>query len=214
MTSPPFKHPSNIFEFYVRVIERTLGSHKNCSCICLFPFRSYDEPSFIHLSKTLVSCAKMIERALGSYPMFISFFHLNLMMDLVSHKDVKSPNPQWGKPMRKVLGRWSHHSLSISIFVSLLLHIVLYADIPSPWYASMICSLWYAPHVIYQFYFICLYLSITCILLYVPYFHTIYLVLVFPCFDIHCFCIIKVLQNKCHCQLKSNSNTNEGQPKG
>ncbi len=33
MMSPLFKLPSKIFESCVRVIERTLGSHKNCSCI-------------------------------------------------------------------------------------------------------------------------------------------------------------------------------------
>ena len=33
MMSLPFKHPSKIFESCMRVVERTLGSHKNCSCI-------------------------------------------------------------------------------------------------------------------------------------------------------------------------------------
>ena len=42
------------------------------------------------------------------------------------------------------------------------------------------------------------------------YLHIISLAGMFTCFDIHCFCMIKGLQNKCHCQLKSNSNTNEG----
>ena len=66
--------------------------------------------------------------------------------------------------MRKDLGWWSHYSLSISISISLL-YIFLYVDIPSPWYA---------PYVIWLFYLTCLYLSITCILLYVLCFHIIY----------------------------------------
>ena len=80
MMSLPFKQLSKIFGFYVRVIGRTLGSHKNCSYICLFLPRPDAEPSFIHLSKTLASRVRMIEKTLGSYPMFI-FLYLSKCND-------------------------------------------------------------------------------------------------------------------------------------
>ena len=88
MRSLLFKHPSEIFEFHVRMIEWNLGSYMNCSFLFLFLYNLMISLNHSNIQNPWVSC-KIGEATLGLENALFSF---NLMMNLISLKDLKSPN--------------------------------------------------------------------------------------------------------------------------